>query len=127
MLNVEKQAIFNKVAKHLLKQSKQSGDKVSCKYKDSEGNKCAIGCLIPKRLYKEHFDYGLGVSVGNPEMKTTLEKALKLSKPLDANDNSFLSYLQSIHDNILPLNWSSKLKEFAKRYQLNAKVLNAKS
>ena len=47
-----KQTIFNRVAKHLITQGKQSIDAGGhCMYRGPNNTKCAIGCLIPDKLY----------------------------------------------------------------------------
>ncbi len=46
--------IFETVKTHLLEQNQKAyndRDELNCKYKSSNGLKCAIGCLIPDSVY----------------------------------------------------------------------------
>ncbi len=46
------QEIFNKVVTHLRNQNRRSVDRNNqCVYLSSDGDQCAIGCLIPKEDY----------------------------------------------------------------------------
>jgi len=121
---MDRQAVFDKVAKHLLKQNKQSADGSSCQYRSSTGLKCAIGCLIPENLYLFQLDSGLGTSIYSPDLLNILQKSLKLSKPLTAHDIGFLINLQIIHDHQEPSEWKKVLSTFARTKRLNQKALN---
>ena len=50
------QQIFNKVAKHLLKQGRRARDGNGCAYRGENGTKCAVGCLIPDALYDDRLE-----------------------------------------------------------------------
>lgn len=59
--NEEVQEAFDKVVNHLLSMNKRSRGVVItgedfCLYKDFNGNKCAIGCLIPDEVYRPEFE-----------------------------------------------------------------------
>lgn len=111
---MNKQRIFSRVAHHLLKQKKQaktdSGE--FCAYMSSQGLKCAVGCLIPKRLYSAALE-GDGVNdllCKSPELKKHLE--------VKTSDIWFLNGLQRIHDNTKPKEWKEGLIEFAQKENL---------
>ena len=108
-----KQEIFNKVAKHLLKQNKQARDEVrdNCCLKDVDGNKCALGCLIPAKLYHPDMEYGsmvvdffLAYSIPGIA-KTTANLAL-------------LKDLQYVHDDIKVSEWYNQLQKVANEHKL---------
>lgn len=50
------QEIFDTVYKHLVTQGKRSHEDGYCKYRNPEGLKCAVGCLIPDDMYNPEFD-----------------------------------------------------------------------
>lgn len=48
------QQVFDKVVRHLAKQKRRSIDKNGfCVYRGPHNRRCAIGCLIPNRLYRK--------------------------------------------------------------------------
>lgn len=48
---MEAQEVFDKVARHLLKQNKRSSHGANvCKYRGPLGTMCAVGCLLPDDL-----------------------------------------------------------------------------
>ena len=54
-----KQYIFDRVATHLMTQSRKSVDPTSdklCKYRGPDGCMCAIGCLMTDEEYKPAFE-----------------------------------------------------------------------
>jgi len=107
---MDKQKVFNKVKKHLLTQKKQSFDldNNQCLYRGPNNTKCAIGCLIPNRLYREAIE---GSGVYGTKVKKILRKVFgKLSD----EDTFFLTSLQEIHDYSAVRSWNSRLKSFAK-------------
>lgn len=110
------QRIYEKVARHLLKQKAQSIANGGCAYRGENGLKCAIGCLIPDRLYRPEFDteqFSVWDLMQQPELS-------RLWKTNDESqvDASFLTKLQSIHDDHCPGLWVFWLKRFAKDYGL---------
>lgn len=89
-----KQDVYARVRRHLIRQKKPAIGKFgTCVYRDKDGNKCAIGCLIPKRLYKESLEYSsLGSETG---IDNALRKSgVKLTKPI----RKLLHMLQAYHD-----------------------------
>jgi hypothetical protein len=118
MQKLNNQQIFNKVAKHLLKQNKQSllAFGSVCAYKNPDGLKCAIGCLIPNQLYSPGME------------EKSIRQIFKNSYGLQAlfKDESLdlLETLQNLHDMDKPNRWESGLRIIAKDYGLDASVLN---
>lgn len=107
----QNQKTFNKVARHLLKQNQKSTSRASnstrCLYRGPNGLRCAIGCLIPNRLYNESME---DKCAGHFSMAPILQQL--------GHDPYFCDKLQLIHDGYEPAEWRSKLEEFAKEYNL---------
>lgn len=113
-----KQELFNKVVTHLLTQ-KQPARKtgrdnvrpgVKCMYRNADGLKCAVGCLIPDDRYDKNYegksaDYlvkaGSFTDVGITTANATL-----------------LEDLQYMHDEVHPEFWESRLAELAVKHEL---------
>lgn len=93
-LKFTKQEIINKIVEHFRQQKALAWDVAQghCRYRTTDGRKCAVGALIPDALYREDFE----------------EKSLKAFKlyfdgdliPFYAKDVLLLSKLQEAHDNI---------------------------
>ena len=122
---LKKQAIFNRVKKHLLSQRVRcSTDQFTgCKYRLEVGDrtlKCAIGALIKDRYYNKVFE---GVAVTpNPEAtvgvlgskQVRLMEALRLSGVhLGGDELMLMKSLQRIHDEVEVFNWENKLRGVA--------------
>lgn len=55
------QKIFNKVWNHfVVNKGQKAQNEDGCAYRDEDGNKCAIGCLVPDDVYNESMDEGVG-------------------------------------------------------------------
>ena len=93
--------IFNQVRDHLLKQGRRStdarvgntGGKTSCKYRASNGDSCAVGCLIPDELYKVGMENSVVVS-------SIVRSALYKIGIRDPDAIKMLSDLQLLHDSV---------------------------
>ena len=112
------QKVFKKVAKHLNKQGHPAKDKHgSCVYK-TNGDMCAIGCLIEDGKYRQKMDNDRW-SIGNLIQKGVLPTECR-------GELSFLEDLQHAHDDTDPNEWRT-LKEtfklFAEKWNLDAKFL----
>ena len=111
---MNRQAIFDKVAKHLLKQNKESSLKgeLVCAYRGKGDTKCAIGCLIPEKLYTPNME--------RRAVRALCEQYPAFAKHIGATkrDYVFLSNLQHIHDGSEPGNWHKELSIFAKKNRL---------
>ena len=92
---MNKQELFDKVYGTLIKQGCRaySMEYHACEYKDSEGNKCAVGHLLPEG----HEAFFSGSSVAG-----ILSKWPDLKEHFGVEDDAdihFLGRLQSAHDN----------------------------
>ncbi len=99
-----KQEIFEYVIKFLIKQGKRSydGNNSGCMYRNPEGLKCAVGCLLSDKVY-------------SPKMETKrinfiIEYYKKIPKYIKDN-KEFLMYLQYFHDDAKSWNINGLKKE----------------
>lgn len=133
---MNKQEVFEKVAKHLLKQNAKAraivhdtdpdaiyNDIPGCAYRGDNGTKCAVGCLIPDELYKPDFENisvrWLGHNTNNDNEKS-LRETLEL---LDLADFAFLGDLQDIHDGKPVDQWRDSLVAFCVKHDLDGEFL----
>lgn len=111
MSELNLQQVFDKVSTHLLTQNAKSRECGACKYRDVDGRKCAIGCLIDDKIYTR-----------------TMEK-YNISGLWDQNilhcdrNNSdtmlyLLEHLQMCHDSYPVVNWKRQLKTIADSFGL---------
>ena len=108
----QRQAVFDKVSAHLLKQNARATDQAGCLYLNSEGLKCAIGCLIPDG----HAAQSERLTASNVYVKyDDLAESIGYCHAADAR---FLNDLQKIHDDRPPEDWPRKLREFALEWKL---------
>lgn len=117
----ELQAIFDKAAKHLLKQGKRSesvGAGAACLYRGPNKTMCAAGVFISDENYS--------TSLENKTVRQDpVIEALKLSGfPNTAESFGLLRRLQNIHDIHTPSSWKINLKSLATKYNLNTDALN---
>jgi len=117
------QEIFDTVATHLFTQGERATDNYTCVYRTPEGLKCAVGCLIPNKLYRVSME---GTVLDGLLRDTTCQ----LPKYFREN-RELLRKLQTAHDN--QDNWSSsrhmrkRLEEIAKEHYLNYDILKTLS
>lgn len=106
------QAIFDKVAIHLLSQGEKAiRDDDTCDYRTPENKACAVGCLISDAEIRELGTLGAWCVVHQ-------------SFP-DLDDfYGLLARLQQIHDHEPPKGWSDNLRYLAQRMGLSEEVLN---
>ena len=116
-----KQEILDLVAERLFETKKKSvlpdsdGDESQCQYLSPEGDKCAIGLLIPKGKYKKRFDL---------ESVHPLEVLYHVGLLPAKNDNemrSFLGDLQRCHDTCLSTEGEPFWKEFSDNVRVTCK------
>ena len=111
---MDKQEVFNKVAKHLLKQNEKSLDRTggTCLYRGPDGKSCAVGCLIAD----EHYPPGIE---GRGALETAVLEALGRSGVVVSDGEAdLLTDLQDMHDSTEPYEWRQLLSEIANRYSL---------
>ena len=112
--NMNKQEIFTKVKKHLLKQNKRATSATGqCLYRTPEGLRCAAGCLIPKKLYDPDIE---GKSFDCDSIRN-LRAKLGVTSPSCV---SLVRDLQGIHDCSKPEYWPMELAALAKKRKLKS-------
>jgi hypothetical protein len=112
MIQIErsKQLIFNKVAKHLMRQKTRSQDKGgNCMYRCG-ALMCAAGVLIPKDSY-------------SPKMEGKGWPTLVREGFVSVTNHEFVTELQMIHDDEFLQLWRIELIGLAKQHKLNYKFL----
>jgi len=113
------QEVFETVAEHLFTQGWRALADNMCMYRDREGRKCAVGCLIDDEDYR-------------PEMERLPVKALcrnfkEVLPPTILSNVYLLMDLQQVHDEVM--NWGSsdqmrqELTSTAKKHELDAAFL----
>ena len=124
MREMTQQEAFNKVSRHLLTQNKRAEFKgFGCVYRGDGGTKCAIGCLIPNKYYRDEMDNdgdGIGDSINVEEL---LYKYPNLPLRFRHLPTPFLEELQDIHDGVDVKKWKDELKKFGYRHKLSIAVL----
>lgn len=110
---MNRQEVFTKIAKHLIKQGKkaQKPNSQVCLYRDGE-RRCAVGCLIPDRLYSEEME---GHDILEPVIASALRKA---GVQVVGQTATMLGMLQRIHDTYEIAEWPEMLEQTAKRFDL---------
>lgn len=123
---MDKQAVFDRVAKHLLTQQARAmyvtneNGHMSCAYRGADNMSCAVGCLIDDKYYNPDCE-GVSVpidleNIGNNEpqeciLADCLIKSLGYTPTTD--DLSLLRSLQLIHDTYDADNWRDELIKLA--------------
>jgi hypothetical protein len=103
------QQVFNRVVRFLRKQGCQSitKDGRSCAYRGEGGRRCAVGCLIPNRLYEASME---GAAAEFPRVKKIL-KALGI-------DIDLAMALQNVHDSRGADSWEFEFHLVAEEFSL---------
>lgn len=121
---MNKQEMFDKVVRHLIRQNKKSIDSTkniltnSCMYRFGE-LQCAIGCLIEDDEYDEKMENLLIRNlIFRFKDKFSTEKFNLFEENL-----RLLITLQTIHDHEKIENWSQKLKQLAVKNNLNYPII----
>lgn len=113
----QNQKTFNKVYRHLIRQNKKSIDGHSCVYRSKEGLRCAIGAIIPNRLYNPNFECFTPGGICS-ELNSVLRGL--------GHDLEFCRELQRIHDDYEPDEWENILNQFAKTENLTIPKVDVK-
>jgi hypothetical protein len=116
------QQLYEIVVKHLRKQGQKSHKVLStkdgvvveykCLYRDAEGNRCPVGCLIPDYLYKPEMESKLLLELLNSNLIPT-----GLAAELYAHRNLLL-LLQDTHDNKPIHEWEKFFRMIADDHKL---------
>lgn len=111
---MDQQQTFDRVARHLLTQGRKSVavDDATHRYRGPAGMRCAIGCLIPDRLYDERME---GLSV--------LHAGIYLTFGAGREDVAFLDGLQRVHDCHGANRWPDVLKMVAWQFDLSSNAV----
>jgi len=129
MKRLTNQEIFTRVKRHLLKQKCQAKALGGCRYRTSDDLKCAVGCLIPKKLYKTEIE-GLVIGDWSTTHGETDEENIELGQKenllfkilrkigITKQNHRLLAVLQCVHDESDPNSWADRLKEVAKDFRL---------
>ena len=123
---MNRQEIFNKVARALKKQGSQAYEN-GCVYLTQDGRRCAVGHLIPDGHPGLQVEGSLN---GLLDLYPDLREILEISPELDSegySDLAFLSSLQEAHDDSSGTfleEWVPRMRGIAERYDLNAEVLS---
>lgn len=126
MLN--RQTFFDTTARHLLTQGckavgQDEGGNPVCRYRDDEGNKCALGAHIPDEYYLEAFE-GLAPGVGPLFDRSGRMLAACIGLETEA-DVTFARSVQAVHDFHEPGQWAGELRLVAERFGLNTNAVDA--
>lgn len=122
---MDRQELFNAVAKHLLTQKQKSEGKFinpsgehtyGCAYRGLNGLKCAVGGVIPDEMYKPEME-GRAVNTLFIYFKCVREY-------LGADNEEMLSELQWLHDSWVPKLWPRKLRGLAAQFALSPQVID---
>ena len=93
---LNRQLAFNDAVLGLFKQKSRSVEENSCMYRGENGNKCAIGFLIPDERYDPELEYRTAV---NPEVRSALGD--EYGRVVTDDDKMFLAQMQmQIHDTL---------------------------
>lgn len=93
-INLSKLEIITKIREHFSEQGALAWDDKAeiCKYRTPNGQKCAVGALIPDELYDPSYE-GKAVQTINMFAKQDFDEFL-----FDPKLEPFLTYLQDLHD-----------------------------
>lgn len=90
----DKQYIFDFVVKHLLEQGVRAVKDGFCRYRGTNGTACAVGCMIPEKLYDTVLE-----SLFVTELGDTLAGKIDLELyDLILKNEKLFSDLQEFHD-----------------------------
>lgn len=107
-----KQETFDTVVAHLRKQGRAAVSAAgACRYRSDEGDKCAVGCLIPDERYRPLFE-GKRVDPDDPSDHLTI-LLTELGHSL-----SLCQSLQHVHDRMNPSHWEKGFRIVARDHHL---------
>ncbi len=109
----QRREVFKKVASHLLKQNRRASHGGNCVYRASNGDTCAVGCLIKDEDYSPIME---NYTVDSNNVKPRLERSLGVK--IEPKDLGLLGELQQLHDHAPIEEWKPRLNYIAKIYKL---------
>lgn len=97
----------------MLQQGEPSVDvaQLRCMFRGTAGRSCAVGCLIPHRLYSTHME-GLGI----PQL-ASMYPGLK-DYGISSDNLVLLDRLMTIHDSVDKRNWAQAFDDFERNSPL---------
>lgn len=98
------QEVFDTVAKHLLTQGRKSLAGGKCAYRGNGGRMCAVGVVLPNKLYKEMYE--------GKDVNYLLEMDYRIDQLLGQN-TTLLNDLQRLHDEEPARSWKKALLALA--------------
>jgi hypothetical protein len=92
------QKLFNKIVRHIHKQGKPALNGSECAYRGDNGTRCAIGSVLPNKLYKKQME---GKSVNglledHPNVLNHFKNVYGITRT--DHEISFLKRMQNAHD-----------------------------
>lgn len=115
---MSKQATFNRVARHLLRQGERADDGgPTCVLHAANGLRCAAGVLVTRKDYDPNWEQHSGVDVASRS---------RLCQYLEAkgHDLRLVHDLQIMHDTLGPRHWAKALYGVAKGHGLNSGAID---
>lgn len=112
---MDKQAIFDRVAKHMLTQNAKSQNEYDCLYRGPNGTMCAVGCLIDDKHYSTRLE---NEGPDHEWVAKAIAQSLNLKVQTVENFAPLLKRLQSIHDDEDVEYWPRELEKCAQRQNL---------
>lgn len=113
------QQIFDRTARHLLKQGKKSRDTEHCLYRGPNGLRCPVGALISNRCYRPGME-----GVGASSLFNCFEANMNACG-LYASHKGILEVIQDVHDSQNARSWRRYLGQVGNELNLSTHVLNA--
>lgn len=129
-----RQEIFNRAWQVLVvdqqgKRSLTDDDPYACRYRGSEGRRCAVGVFIPDELYEKAFEpIALWTVFGQPSSNPDYEaprarfRAALLAGGVPDGAEDLMHALQKAHDTAYgpPISMAANLRSVARRLSLSA-------
>lgn len=115
------QALFDRMVNALTLQNAVSvsnnGRTSNCMYRGDNGNKCAVGHLIPDHMYSRDMDTGMSVSTLLSNFPELQDYLLADDLPYEGSVN-FLADMQCTHDQAPVYMWPQRFQDIADRFGL---------
>ena len=115
------QQMFDRVSVHLLKQDKAARVKDNCAYRGENNLTCAIGSLIPDKVYLPKFEgntCGMLIEVWPRAMSRC---------GIGKRNLDLANRLQIVHDSYAPDEWPAELRFVANEFNLSTNAMNGVS
>lgn len=107
---MDNQEAFSKVCIHLATQARRATNSGGCAYHATNGDKCAIGCLIPDDKYYP--------TIEGKAIDLILSQSYTLASLFKGVSKDLLFDLQRMHDDIIISSWFDRLISLRAQYQL---------